>query len=264
MNAVRLVCTDLDGTLLNSAGAIGDVTLEALSAAESSGLMVRLVTGRPARDTVWLAREYGLTGPVACSNGAVVVDAATGDELWRGDVAPDLVSGCLEKLRSAMSGVLLGIDTSRGLILDTGFADLVPDCWPHEAVPDVRHRVFARPDNPVVKILAAHPVLGPDKLSELFGGVTGLRCTYSTPHFVELSTNGIDKGTALRRLADLAAVPLTQTAAVGDMPNDLPMLSTARIAAAVANAHASVRRQADLLLPSNDDDGVAELIRLLI
>lgn len=48
------------------------------------------------------------------------------------------------------------------------------------------------------------------------------------------------------------------------MPNDIPMLRAAGLAAAVANAHEDTLRAADIVLPSNDDEGVAALIRLVL
>ncbi|MFI7232154.1 HAD family hydrolase [Nonomuraea angiospora] len=71
-------------------------------------------------------------------------------------------------------------------------------------------------------------------------------------------------GQALRLAAAHRRIPLAATAAVGDMPNDLPMLRQAGLPAAVANAHPEVKAAARILLPSNDDDGVASLIRTIL
>lgn len=48
------------------------------------------------------------------------------------------------------------------------------------------------------------------------------------------------------------------------MPDDLPMMRAAGLAAAVANAHPSVRRCADLFLPSNEQEGVADLLSMVL
>ncbi|WP_327433173.1 HAD hydrolase family protein [Streptomyces sp. NBC_01236] len=116
------------------------------------------------------------------------------------------------------------------------------------------------------KILAAHPELPVDELSEALAPVVGDRAviTRSTGAFLELSAPGVDKGEALRRLARQRGLPPENTAAVGDMPNDIPMLRAAGLAAAVANAHEDTLRAADIVLPSNDDEGVAALIRLVL
>ena len=52
--------------------------------------------------------------------------------------------------------------------------------------------------------------------------------------------------------------------ALGDMPNDLPMLAWAGTSYAMANAHPTVRDAADHVAPANDDDGVAQVIETLL
>lgn len=111
-------------------------------------------------------------------------------------------------------------------------------------------------------MLLAHPELSPARLGG--GAVTGLRATFSTAHFLEISPEHANKGQALRWAAAHRRIPLAATAAVGDMPNDLPMLRQAGLPAAVANAHPEVKAAARILLPSNDDDGVASLIRTIL
>ncbi|MEE1930147.1 HAD family hydrolase [Streptomyces sp. TRM 70351] len=264
MTDVRLLCTDLDGTLLDSAGDVSPATRGALRDAARAGLTVLAVTGRPVRDALEVARAHGLTGPLACSNGAVIVRAETGGVLHREGFAPAVARGLLGRLRAAVPGVVLGVDTARGLHLDAPFRHLVPDCWPHRPEADVATAV--RDGDTVVKILAVHPAVGPQALGRLFEPLAAgaFRMTRSTSYFLELSRAETDKGRALHRLAGLVGVPAGRTAAVGDMPNDLPMLAAARLGAAVANAHEDVLRQADVVLPANDDDGVAELIRMLV
>ncbi|MFC7258011.1 HAD family hydrolase [Streptomyces lutosisoli] len=261
--AVRLLCTDLDGTLLDSGGAIGERTLGTLAEAARAGVAVVGVTGRPVRDTLDVTRRYGLTGPVVCSNGAVTVDAGSGRLLDCRGFGPADAVGMLRALRAAVPGIGMGVDSVAGLRLETRFARLVPDPWDH--VPLEEGAIPAEGD-PVVKILAAHPELPVDELSEALAPVVGDRAviTRSTGAFLELSAPGVDKGEALRRLARQRGLPPENTAAVGDMPNDIPMLRAAGLAAAVANAHEDTLRAADIVLPGNDDEGVAALIRLVL
>ncbi|MER5470119.1 HAD family hydrolase [Streptomyces sp. NPDC002685] len=260
---VRLVCTDLDGTLLDSAGAIRGRTLSTLAEAGRAGLAVVGVTGRPVRDTLDLTRRYGLTGPVVCSNGAVTVDVASGRLLDCRGFGPGDAAEILRAVRDAMPGVAVGVDSVSGLRLEEAFARLVPNPWFHLPLEDVSAPVEG---DPVVKILAAHPMLLVDELATVLATVVGDRAviTRSTGDFLELSAPGVDKGEALRLLAERRGLPLEHTAAVGDMPNDIPMLRLAGLAAAVANAHEDTLRAADIVLPSNDDEGVAALIRLVL
>lgn len=259
VNGVGLVCTDLDGTLLNRAGTVGPVTRAALAEADRRGLPVAYVTGRPLRDALSAVRDHGFRGLVVCSNGAVTAEALTGRVLDRRGFTAEGAARLLERLRARVPGVVLGVDTVAGLRLEPGFAELLSDCWAHEAVPDAAVALSA--DDPPVKVLAVHASLPAAPLGEsLVRPGDAVETTRSTPYFLEISPRGVDKGAALRRLAGHYGVPVPATAAVGDMPNDLPMLRAAGLAAAVANAHPEVLAAADLVLPGNEEEGVARLI----
>ncbi|MEU6782103.1 HAD hydrolase family protein [Nonomuraea angiospora] len=264
MTRIQLVCTDLDGVLLTSAGGLSHATGKALADARAAGLQVMVATGRPTRDALDWAREAGRQRLLACAKRAV---------MWvsrppRVRLEQNGRKGQLEQVfawagRSVRGGVL-GLDTEHELVLQPGFADLVPGCWPHTVSADLIGR--ATRGNRAVKVLLAHPELSAPQLVDAFAGqaVTGLRATFSTAHFLEISPEHANKGEALRWAAEHRRIPLAATAAVGDMPNDLPMLRKAGLPAAVANAHPEVKAAARILLPSNDDDGVASLIHAIL
>ncbi|KUO09248.1 HAD family hydrolase [Streptomyces sp. DSM 15324] len=260
---IRLVCTDLDGTLLNERGAVGPLTHAALTEAARCGLPVVCVTGRPLRDALSVCRDVGTDGLVVCSNGAVVAEVATGEPLRCRGFSRRRAGTALARLRARLPGLVLGVDTLHGLFLERGFEKLVPDCWQHACVPDAAEVPI--PGDGVLKILAVHPDLpGPSLAGPLIHPGDGVLATCSTPYFLEVAPTGVDKGAALRWLADYHAIRVAAVAAVGDMPNDLPMLRAAGLAAAVANAHPSVRRCADLILPSNEEEGVADLLSMVL
>jgi hydroxymethylpyrimidine pyrophosphatase-like HAD family hydrolase len=81
---------------------------------------------------------------------------------------------------------------------------------------------------------------------------------------LEIAAPGISKATGLAEIADSHGISATEVVAVGDMPNDLPMLAWAGRSYAVSNAHPAVRAAADEVLPSNDEDAVAGLIESLL
>ncbi|MGV9383381.1 HAD family hydrolase [Nonomuraea sp. NPDC003707] len=264
MTRIQLVCTDLDGVLLTSAGGLSHDTRKALADARAAGLQVMVATGRPTRDALDWALEAGLQGLLACSNGAVIWDTRTQRVLFDHCFTTDQLRQVFAWAERSVRGGVLGLDTEHELVLQPGFADLVPGCWPHTVSADLIGR--ATRGNRAVKVLLAHPELSAPRLADAFAGeaVTGLRATFSTAHFLEISPEHANKGEALRWAAAHRRIPLTATAAVGDMPNDLPMLREAGLPAAVANAHPEVKAAARILLPSNDDDGVASLIHAIL
>ena len=115
----------------------------------------------------------------------------------------------------------------------------------------------------VVKILALHRDLEPEEFWRRVEAVVGdqVVTTWSSSFaLVEISAAGVTKATRLAALAEEMGVVAADVLAFGDMPNDLAMLEWAGTSYAMANAHPSVRDLADHLAPSNDDDGVAEVL----
>jgi hydroxymethylpyrimidine pyrophosphatase-like HAD family hydrolase len=101
---------------------------------------------------------------------------------------------------------------------------------------------------------AVNDLLG-DKVSVTHSSSSGL---------VEIGLAGVTKASGLAYVAELRGIDAAEVAAVGDMPNDLPMLAWAGHSYAVANAHPAVLEVAQYRLPSNDDDAVAQLIDELL
>src|SRR4051812_28060106 len=101
---IRLVASDLDGTLLLDGvpPRISDRVRTALAAVQSAGIVVVLVTARNWRSVLDIAVMAGVGGSAVCSNGAVVVDLATGDVHRSHPVAIDVVRGFVARCRSSL------------------------------------------------------------------------------------------------------------------------------------------------------------------
>ena len=91
-------------------------------------------------------------------------------------------------------------------------------------------------------------------------GLQGVRVVHSAEQILELLPEGVSKGSALKRICGEIGIPLSRTAAVGDFDNDLEMIETAQFGVAVSNACRKLREAADLIVSSNDENGVAEAI----
>src|SRR4029079_19085133 len=87
--------------------------------------------------------------------------------------------------------------------------------------------------------------------------------THSGSEFVEVSAAGVTKAAAVSEYAAERGIHPSEIVAVGDMPNDLPMLHLAGWAVAVANAHPEVLEASDARTASNNTDGVAALLEQL-
>lgn len=97
-----------------------------------------------------------------------------------------------------------------------------------------------------------------------FSGQKDLTLVSSADHNFELASRNASKGQALKRLAQKLGIPMAETAAVGDSLNDYSMLQAAGKGIAMGNAREDIKEIADAVTLTNDQNGVAHMIRNLL
>jgi hydroxymethylpyrimidine pyrophosphatase-like HAD family hydrolase len=102
MGEIRLVASDLDGTLLRPDETVSERTRHAIAAAQQAGITVVLVTGRPPRSLAPIAARIGLGGIAICANGAVVWDLDAGAMVDTSPLAAEAAAALIRGLREAL------------------------------------------------------------------------------------------------------------------------------------------------------------------
>jgi|WetSurMetagenome_2_1015567.scaffolds.fasta_scaffold28881_2 Cof subfamily protein (haloacid dehalogenase superfamily) len=261
MASIRLIASDLDGTLLRSDGTISRRTRDAIGAAEQAGFAFAFVTARPPRYVDSLAEAAGVSGLAVCSNGAILYDLGRRAVLHRVALAPEIARELVETLRAVLPELAFAAEHGHSLAYDPRFP-----IFPEDSVPRV-DEIDSFLDEDLVKVLVHHQ----DHDAEILAGlvqraVGGLgEVNHSGgPKIVEIAASGVSKAAGLAHLCSNLQIDGSEVIAFGDMPNDLPMLRFAGRAVAVANAHPEVLAIADEITASNDEDGVAERIEALL
>jgi Cof subfamily protein (haloacid dehalogenase superfamily) len=269
---IKMIATDLDGTLLRSDGTVSDRSRAALQAADAAGLLVAFVTGRPPRWLDPVADEAGHIGVAVGANGAVLYDMANEHILVAHTLDRPLLAELTAAIRAEFPDVHFAVEYGNGFAAEPGY---VHD-WQINPAYDRRGEPIAPPlvaelpeilTEPAVKLLAKDREADPDAFVAAATALVGDRATIthsSSFGLLEISAYGVTKATGLAELAERHGVAPHEVLAIGDMPNDLPMLQWAGRSYAVANAHPSVVEVADEVLASNDDDAVAVLIEGLL
>ena len=260
---MRLVATDLDGTIVRRDGTVSARTVAALAAVEDAGIPLVLVTGRPPRWMRPVVEATGHHGVAICANGGVVFDLHTERILEAFLLPSDAGQEAVRRIRAVMPGAAFAVETGAGFAHD-------PDYRPRWAsVPPLRvapaEELVAVP---VVKLLVRDEDSDGDAMLALArAALHGLvEVTHSNPQdcLLEISAPGVSKATTLARVAAEHGVEAADVVAFGDQPNDLPMLSWAGTGYAVANAHPDVLAAVPLHTGSVEDDGVAQVLENLL
>ena len=259
---IRLVATDLDGTLVRSDGTISPRTRAVLVAAEEQGVEVVFVTGRPLRWAEEVFSYVGGHGLAIVSNGAIVWDVAAAVPQLTRPIPPAVGLEACRLLRTAVPGTAFAVETLAGIALEDAFQERhpVPDASRHGPVEEIY-------DAPVVKLLARHEELSPqefwDRAEEAIGHLVTITWS-SKSALLEISAAGVTKASTLELLCADRGIRAAEVVAFGDMPNDIPMLVWAGAAYAMADAHPTVLAAARHVAPANDDDGVARVLEELL
>jgi Cof subfamily protein (haloacid dehalogenase superfamily) len=266
--AVRLIATDLDGTLLRDDKTISRRTMAALRGAADAGVFVVVATGRQAGQLPDEIGSCGVTHVVA-SNGALGRSLIDGSTLFEDFLQPEAVIAIVEHLHAEVPGVRVSAVRDQGArhAAEPGYVELLTDM---EKVPHWWHMV-TEPlaqvvSQPTLKLVVRHPQLSADDLLEVVqaSGLTGFHATTSGAPFLEIGGDGVTKASGLIRLCALLGVDAAQVLAAGDARNDLEMIRWAGRGVAMANAVAELQAAADLVTASNQQDGLALAIEAVL
>ena len=264
VSGIRLIAVDLDGTLLPDNQDPSPANLEAIKRAMRQGAIVAICTGRPYSSADQVAARLGLVDtPIVSYNGAVIRMPGEGETLrsvaLEADIAAEIVNDCVQRclhVHYYLDGTMYVTHMSKWAwqYYDRTGVQPVP-------VGDLRKFAGQRP----TKLLVIDE---PARISQLmpefqkrYEGRAYVTC--SMPQYFELLPLDATKAEALRWLADHYGLSLAQTMAIGDGLNDLPMIQTAKVGVAMAQAHEAVREAADYVA-TNQTEGVAEAIERFV
>lgn len=257
--AYLLLALDMDGTLLNSCGEVSERNRKAIRAALDAGIHVTLSTGRSLTGALWCAEELGLTCPLMIYNGGMLADRA-GNVLYSKELLPaDALLAMEEGVKRGVTLCIWSKGKLYGHPLNERTADYVRFAG-MEPLPVESLEALA--EQGVTKVLwygtkEEIPAFWEEMEKAPFENV---HATPSQPMFLEFFHGEVSKAAALERLGALLNIQREEMIAMGDGANDLELLAYAGLGVAMGNASPLVKKQADAVTVTNDNDGVAEVI----
>lgn len=264
---IQLVAIDLDGTLLNRQKQITPRNLRALEEVRKRGVLIVPVTGRP-----WagVPREVmdlpGLRYTVT-SNGATIRDHVENRVLREHHLDMELSLDILartahfdmvrEVCRDGIGYLEQGdFDILRARYEGTAMLDYL--LATRQVVPGTLPDFIRSAGMPVEELyFLTNSREAKVELRSFLTGIPGIGFANPFPNDLEVMSSGIDKGVGLDWLTDYLHIPLEATMAIGDEGSDLPMLEKAGLSVAMSNGASFVKKAADFVTSSCDEDGVA-------
>ncbi len=261
----EVIALDLDGTLTNDKKEIPPATKEALFALMEEGKKVILVSGRPVCGVMPVAKELKfdqLGGYVMGYNAGQVVECKT-MKILQNYVLPDEVIEPIFNIVEEYPDVCLTSYKDNKIIINNKSNQYVEVEAYSNKMPIVVCEDFLNElERPLNKLLVCGPpqyipeILG--RIGEQFGDILNL--FPSEPFFGEVMPKGIDKGYSLGVLVKNLGYQSNQVIACGDSGNDIPMIEYAGLGVAMDNALPEVKKAADYITRSNQEEGVLHVI----
>lgn len=262
----KLICLDIDGTLLNSRNEITENTKMRIQEASRNGIPVVLVSARMPTAMTFIRDELGITDPIASYGGALILQ---GDNILIDHQLPATVSAMI--LQVAMT---LGIHVSvyRG---DGWYVESM-DSWATKEG-EITHLQPTVCNLPALLNrwnqdgMGANKLLlmsEPENIQEIKEILTDMKeveaeIYRSKDTYLEIMPKGIGKKEAVEDLCRFYGISTESVLAAGDNDNDKQMLKVAGMGIAMGNAHDSVKACADFVTKSNDEDGVGYAIEMM-
>lgn len=265
--SVKLIASDLDGTLLGPDARVSDRTAAAVRAVAAAGMDVVIATGRSHWSALPLVEHLGCIRWLLCSNGATVFDLEAGDAVHRRFLSGGLVADLMARILDAFPTAGFAWESAMGIAQTerwvTNRLATNPTYRPSTAEPV---HDLAPGDGPMVKLLVAHDeLITYDWLAALEPLLpSGVCASTSGASFAEITVAEANKADALAHLCLQLGVDRSATIAFGDHANDVGMLEWAATGFAMANAHPLVAARADHVAPHHGDDGVAQVLERLL
>lgn len=273
--AYKLVCIDVDGTLLNNKHRITKRTKEILQKAHEMGVHIVISTGRMYTDAEYYSNLIGVKSPVIASNGAFIKEKDTDKVIYKDVLGESLSLELLDLFRKYRiqpyfctphrfyygdimfklfywAATIVG---SRSNKLDVKYVHSW-DRW--------RKILHQERDNIVKSEIIYRDAALICEMRDKLMGLPQLEIVDSSRHNIEITRKGVSKGKAVEMLAVHYGLKREEIITIGDSENDLSMIEYAGLGIAMGNASDRVKQKADYTTDTNDNEGVANAINKFI
>lgn len=263
----KLIAVDMDGTLLNSDGKISWQTKEVIEQAVQKGILFTLSTGRPMQGITPFMEELNLIErnmPVIAYNGAMVILGKSGAILYEKNLSHE------DAIRFYRLGEEKDVTVIAWVHNRLYVNQMDGRAQRYTEISKIKPTVMVNPEETLkqgaTKILWYDDIKTIEKLEKDIQSMISenVTCHTSRPMFLEFVDKNASKGIAMEKLGAYYGISRDEMMSVGDGSNDLSMIEYAGLGVAMENANDAVKAIANYQTLSNDQHGVAHVIRKFI
>ncbi|QCJ44947.1 HAD family phosphatase [Bacillus sp. S3] len=279
---IKMIASDMDGTLLNSVQQISEENKAAILKAQAQGVEFVVATGRSYQEATYVLGEAGLKCPIICVNGAEV-RSKEGEILSATPISKQLAREVAATLRDL--DVYFEVYTDQGArTVDANKAvnvlvDIVMSANPEADRDEITYVAGARLRDGLVEVIDDYEILFADEHIQLYkmlvfsfdaeklaaantalAAFEDLAVAASGDENLEITHKQAQKGIALEYLAEASGIDISETMAIGDNFNDVSMFERAGRAIAMGNASFEIKALCDDITDTNNEHGVAKAI----
>jgi Cof subfamily protein (haloacid dehalogenase superfamily) len=261
---ISLFLADVDGTLVTEDKVLTERARAAVHRLHEAGIRFAITSGRPPRGMAMLIEPLALKTPIAGFNGGVYVDSDLSISSER-CIAPEAARRAFDLMRER------GLDVwvycgNEWLIRDPAAPHVEREAWTVKFSPtvvddfaDALHRAAK-----IVGVSDDHELVRrcESDLTDALG--TSASAARSQPYYVDVTHPEANKGAVVEHLSACLDIPSEQIATIGDSPNDVLMFRKSGLSIAMGNASDEVKRQADVVTDSYNDEGFAKAVERFI
>ena len=282
MSLYKMIAIDIDGTLLNSKNELSENTKKVLKEASDRGIFVVLTSGRISKNIVNFCNQIGADKYLISENGASIINLQTGELEYSKYISKDVANKVIDICEE--NSIYYMVYTQEELIVKN--------------IKYMSLFFYKQNYNPNARIKQV--VAGRDYINSINSNITKLmicdedRSIYRSiinklkvieeidilpvPHtsvkkikvdgeektikysYADISAKGANKWTAVEYLANKLGIKRSEIIAIGDNINDMHMIYNAGLGVAMSNGSPYVQRVANKVAPSNDNEGVAQIV----
>ncbi len=268
----KLICVDMDGTLLNNKKEVSKRNLETIKKAHEAGVKIVITTGRIFVSANYYGDLIGVKAPIIASNGAYVREKDKNEAIYeegleksqcktiinllnKYHIMPQFFTTDTIYTEAIKYSASMYTEANKTVPVNRQVAIKIIDDWEEMLKEDVK----------IIKAMASD--IDKEKIQEAkkeFLKLGEFEVVSSMNNSFEVMKSGVSKGAAVKKICEYYGIDRSETICIGDNENDISMIKFAGLGVAMENGEETVKREADYITLTNENDGVANVIEKFV